>query len=115
MSPMVGILSDEDMRNLADFYWSQSTSRNNFKTDPALVAQGKKIVEEAKCNACHPPSFKGAKEVPRVSRQKYAYVVKQLKDYRDNVRTNDNGQMAPSVNGMSDEQIEALAQYLASL
>jgi cytochrome c553 len=50
-----------------------------------------------------------------VSRQKYAYVVKQLKDYRDGVRTNDNGQMAPSVKGMTDEQIEALAQYLASL
>jgi cytochrome c553 len=115
MSPMVGILSDEDMQNLADFYSSQNANRNNFKTDPALVEQGKKLVEEAKCTACHPPSFKGAKEVPRVSRQKYAYVVKQLKDYRDGVRTNDNGLMAPSAKGFSDEQIDALAQYLASL
>jgi cytochrome c553 len=115
MSPMVGILSDEDMQNLADFYSSQNANRSSFKTDPALVAQGKTIVEEAKCTACHPPTFKGAKEVPRVSRQKYAYVVKQLKDYRDGVRTNDNGLMVPSVKGLTDEQIDALAQYLASL
>jgi cytochrome c553 len=42
-------------------------------------------------------------------------VVKQLKDYRDGVRTNDNGLMVPSVKGLTDEQIDALAHYLASL
>jgi cytochrome c553 len=78
-----------------------------------LVAEGKKIVEEAKCSACHPASFKGAKEVPRLTRQKYPYLVKQLKDYRDGTRTNDDGTMAPAVKGMTDAQIEAVAQYIS--
>lgn len=115
MSPMVGILTEQDMRDLADFYSSQSATRGSFKPDPALVAQGKKIVEEAKCGACHPATFKGAKEIPRLTRQKYPYLVKQLKDYREGVRTTDNGTKAPSVKGLTDAQIEAVAQYISSL
>jgi cytochrome c553 len=115
MSPMVGILTDENMQDLADFYSSQSASRSSFKPDPALVAEGKKLVDDAKCSACHPPSFKGAREVPRLTRQKYPYLVKQLKAYRDGVRTNDDGLMVPSVKAMTDAQIEAVAQYISSL
>jgi cytochrome c553 len=61
------------------------------------------------------PGFKGAKEIPRLTRQKYPYLVKQLKDFRDGVRTTDNGTKAPSVKGLTDAQIEAVAQYISSL
>jgi cytochrome c553 len=115
MSPMVGILNDQDMRDLAEFYSSQTSTRGSFKPDPALVAEGKQIVEAAKCGACHPATFKGAKEIPRLTRQKYPYLVKQLKDFRDGVRTTDNGSKAPSVKGLTDAQIEAVAQYISSL
>jgi len=54
-------------------------------------------------------------EFPRLSRQKYPYLVKQLKDYRDGLRTNDNGVMAAAAKNLSDEQIEALAHFLTSL
>jgi len=40
---------------------------------------------------------------PRLSHQKYPYLVKQLKDYRDGLRTNDNGVMAPTAKNLSDE------------
>jgi cytochrome c553 len=115
MSPMVGILTDQDMRDLADFYSSQSSTRGSFKPDPDLVAQGKQIVADAKCGACHPATFRGAKEIPRLTRQKYPYLVKQLKDFRDGTRTTDNGTKAPSVKGLTDAQIEAVAQYIMSL
>jgi cbb3-type cytochrome c oxidase subunit III len=115
MSPMVGILSDEDMQNLADFYNYQTPARKNTNLDAALVAQGKKIAEDTQCASCHQPGYKGLKEFPRLARQKQAYLVKQLKEFRDGVRTNDNGVMAPTAKNLSDEQIEALAHYLSSL
>ena len=115
MSPMVGILTEQDTQDLGDFFSSQSAARGSFKPDPAQVAAGKKLVEEVKCTACHPPSFKGAKEVPRLTRQKYPYLVKQMKDFRDGVRTNDDGLMGPAVKGLTDEQIDAIAQYISSL
>jgi cytochrome c553 len=115
MSPSIGVLSEQDMQELAEYFSNQSLVRSTFNAEPAKVEQGKKIAQEAQCTACHQAGFKGLNEFPRVSRQKYPYIVKQLKDYRDGLRTNDNGVMAPTAKNLSDEQIEALAHYLASL
>ena len=113
MSPAVVVLSDQDMQDLADYFSEQTLIRSTAKTDPAIVEQGKKIASEAQCVACHQPNFKGLNEFPRVSRQKYPYIVKQLKDYRDGARVSDI--MGPTVKNLTNEQIEALAQYLTSL
>ncbi len=115
MSPSIVVLSDQDMRELADFYAAQSLVRSKFDADPAMVEQGKKIAQEAQCAACHQPGYKGLNEFPRLTRQKYPYIVKQLKDYRDGLRNNDNGLMAPAAKNLSDAQIEALAHYLCSI
>lgn len=113
MSPAAAVLSDQDMQELADFYAGQTLVRSTANTDPAIVEKGKKIAAEAQCAACHQPKFKGLNEFPRLSRQKYPYLVKQLKDYRDGTRVSDI--MGPTVQNMTDEQIIALAQYLTSL
>jgi cytochrome c553 len=115
MSPMVGILNDEDMRNLADFYNFQSPARKPTNVDATQAALGKKLAEELQCASCHQPGFKGLNEFPRLARQKQSYLVKQLKDFRQGSRTNDNGLMAPTVKMLTDEQIEALAHYLSGL
>jgi cytochrome c553 len=103
------------MHNLGDFYNSQTLVRRAVNVDPAIVAQGKKLAEELQCASCHQPGYKGLKEFPRLARQKQAYVAKQLREFRDGVRTNDNGVMAPTAKNLSDEQIEALSQYFSSL
>lgn len=113
MSPAAVVLSDEDMQDLADYFSGQTLVRSTAKTEPAIVERGKKIASEAQCVVCHQPNFKGLNEFPRVSRQKYPYIVKQLKDFRDGVRVSDV--MGPTVKNLTDEQIEALAQYLTSL
>ncbi len=115
MSPSIVVLSDQDMQELAEYFSAQALLRSTFNADSAKVEQGKKIAQEAQCTACHQAGFKGLNDFPRVSRQKYPYILKQLKDYRDGLRTNDNGLMAPAAKNLSDEQIEALAHYLASL
>lgn len=115
MSPSVGVLTEQDMQDLAEYFSSQSLARSNSKTDPAVVAEGKKIADAAQCVACHQPGYRGLNEFPRLSRQKYPYLVKQLKDFRDGVRTNDGGVMLPTVKDLTDAQIEALAQYLTGL
>ena len=113
MSPAVVVLSDQDMQDLAEYFSGQTLIRSTAKTDPAVVEQGKKIASEAQCVACHQPSFKGLNEFPRVSRQRYPYIVKQLKDFREGARVSEV--MGPTAKNLTDEQIEALAQYLTSL
>lgn len=115
MTPSIGVLSEPDMQELAEYFAAQSIVRSKFDADPAKVEQGRKIAQEAQCPACHQAGFKGLNDFPRLSRQKYPYIVKQLKDYRDGLRTNDNGVMTPAAKNLTDEQIEALAQYLTGL
>jgi cytochrome c553 len=115
MSPMAATLSREDMLDLADYFSSQKQKPNGFKADSAKVAQGKKIADNALCPMCHLGEFSGQNEVPRVAGQHYEYIVKQLKDFRDRRRTNDAGNMAAYTRGLTDAQIDELAQYAASL
>ena len=115
MSPMVGILNDEDMHHLADYYNFQSPARKPANVNAEQAALGKKLAEDLQCASCHQPGYKGLNEFPRLARQKQPYLAKQLKDYRDGARTNDNGVMAATAKNLSDEQIEALAHYLSSL
>jgi cytochrome c553 len=115
MSPIAATLSRDDMLALADYFSSQKPKSSPFRADSAKVAQGKKIADNALCPMCHLGGFIGQNEVPRVAGQHYEYVVKQLKDFRDHVRTNDAGNMAAYTRGLTDEQIDALAQYTTSL
>ena len=57
----------------------------------------------------------GQNEIPRVAGQHYAYVVKQLKDFKTAKRTNDAGNMASVSKTLSDQDIDDLAHYLAGL
>jgi len=115
MSPMIGFMNDQDMKDISEFFSVQSPVRGTFNADPQLVAQGKKLAQDMVCTSCHQPNFKGLKEFPRVTRQQYNYTVKQLKDFRDGVRTNDNGTMVPISKSLTDDQIKALAHYLSTL
>jgi cytochrome c553 len=88
---------------------------SNTTTNPAKVAQGRTIAADSLCTMCHLGGFSGQNEVPLVAGQQYRYVVKQLEDFRDGRRTNDAGTMQAYTKGLTDEQIDALAQFVTSL
>jgi cytochrome c553 len=53
--------------------------------------------------------------VPRAAGQHYEYTLKQLKDFKAKNRTNDAGNMTAVLRTIPDEDLEALAAYMASL
>jgi len=115
MSPMAANLSREDMQDLAAYFASQTAKPTRYPVEDAKVTEGKKIADNALCPMCHLGGFSGQNEVPRVAGQHHDYVVKQLKDFRARLRTNDAGSMTAYTQGLTDEQIEALAQYITNL
>ena len=115
MSPMAVNLSKQDMWDLATYFSEQKPKPTNYPVDGAKVTQGKKIADLALCPMCHLGGFSGQNEVPRVAGQHYEYIVKQLKDFRAKRRTNDAGNMTAYSKGLTDEQIDALAQYITNL
>jgi cytochrome c553 len=114
MSPMVGVLTEDDIHWLAKFYNGENITRQRG-IDADLAAQGKKLAAELKCASCHQKNYRGNKEVPRLSRQKRVYLVKQMEDYRDGKRTNDNGVKMPEVKNLTDDQIKVLSHYFAGM
>jgi cytochrome c553 len=115
MSPMAANLSKADMFDLAAYYAAQKPTRENSRGAPGLAARGKQVADAALCTMCHLGGFSGQNEVPRVAGQHYEYALKQLKDFKARTRTNDAGNMAAVVGTISDEDLEALAAYSASL
>jgi cytochrome c553 len=115
MTPITASLSQEDMLDLAEFFSQQKPAPLAFKPDPARVAAGAKIAASVACSMCHMGEMKGQNAVPRVAGQHPDYVIKQLKDLKNKTRTNDAGNMASVTATLSDEDIENLANYTASL
>jgi len=115
MDPFVKNLSREDMFDIAAFFAAQKPRSPEFKPDAAKAARGQKKAEETLCTMCHLGGFKGQNEIPRVAGQHYAYVVKQLQDFKHMRRTNDAGNMTSVSKTLSDQDIEDLGHYLAAL
>jgi cytochrome c553 len=115
MDPMAAPLERHDMLALADYFSKQKASPTGFKADGAKVALGKKKTDEVLCPMCHLGEFAGQNEIPRVAGQQYAYVKKQLADFKARRRTNDAGSMTSVAGTLSDDDIENLAQYIANL
>jgi cytochrome c553 len=115
MTPMAQPLTREDMLALADYFSKQKQTSTGFKADPTKVAAGKKKSDEVLCPMCHLGEFVGQNEIPRVAGQHYAYVKKQLQDFKAKRRTNDAGNMTSVAATLSDDDIENLSQYIANL
>ena len=69
------------------------------------------------CAACHAPNGAGMPaQFPRIAGQHADYTVAQLKAFRGGQRTNDPAQMMRSTAAkMSDQEIAAVAEYIAGL
>lgn len=124
MTGMVGGLSEEDMRDLAAYYADQP-QKTMGANDEDLVERGQVIYlggipdkGVAACVACHGPRGGGnpAADYPDVGGQWPQYTITQLEQFRAGERSNDPQAMMRSLAAeMSDEEIRAVAEYIAGL
>jgi cytochrome c553 len=68
----------------------------------------------AVCQICHQPGFVGALPAPRLAGQSYEYLVEQMRKFADGERTN-NADMVKLMEGLSADQRDAMAHYIAGL
>ena len=115
MSPMAANLSKKDMLDLGAYFAAQKDTNQNSKGDTSLVSKGKEVADAALCTMCHLGGFSGQNEIPKTGGQHYEYVLKQLQDFKAKRRTNDAGNMTAVLRTISDEDLAAVAAYVASL
>ena len=116
MQPIVEQLNNEDIRNLGAYYASLPPPKPEDDDDPDLSKKGAQAAAGRRCASCHTDSYAGTKGVARLAGQREEYLVKALRDYKTSVRA--GGAMAAMADvafPLSEEEIEALAHYLAHL
>src|SRR5215468_1883242 len=116
MQPIVEQLNNEDIRNLGAYFASLTPPTPPKDDNPDLSEKGKQAAVGRRCASCHTDNFAGTKAVARVAGQREEYLVKALQDYKSGVRS--GGAMAAMADvayPLSEEEIEALAHYLAHL
>src|SRR5690348_11504279 len=116
MQPIVEQLSNDDIRNLGAYFSSLTPPKAPKDDDPDLSEKGKQAAAGRRCASCHTDSYAGTKAVARIAGQREEYLVKALHDYKSSARS--GGAMAVMADvayPLSDEEITALAHYLAHL
>ena len=106
--------SDNDIRDIAA-YFSALPAPPAIPGDAAKISIGKQIAQQQYCNSCHAPQFQGQKQVSRLAGQSKDYFITQLRNIRSGTRVDMDGTMGSAARGVSDAQIDALAEYAASL
>lgn len=133
MMGLVQPLSQQDIEDLAAYFSSQSIKPGSSDSD--LLMEGKQVYRKGHikervlaCVGCH--GLKGAGnnalleplnapskiEAPRIGSQHATYIIKQLKAFKDKTRNNDVGKIMRNIaEGMTDEEINAVAEYIVTL
>ena len=107
-------LSDDDLRSMADAIAKLPPPRPvEAAADPARLERARALIQQHRCNFCHNPDFSGAQNVPRLAGQREDYLVKALREYKNNTRRGYDAAMAEVLYPISDEQILDLAYFLA--
>jgi cytochrome c553 len=107
-------LTDDELRSMADVIAKLPPPRPVEEPgDPARLDRARALIQQHRCNFCHNPDFSGAQQVPRLAGQREDYLVKALREYKDNTRRGYDPAMAEVLYDISDEQILDLAYFLA--
>ncbi len=115
MAPMVADMSRDDMMALAEYFSKQPWPNLGQKPASAAIAErAETVANSAQCSQCHLAGFLGASLVPRVSDQSFDYLLATLEAFRSGARAN-NAWMTELMKAYSDDDMKALAAYLAGL
>ncbi len=124
MLGMAAAVSDADAADIGAYYQSKAvTSTAPF--DEAKAARGRDLYNGGDlqkgipaCKACHGPQGGGnaGSGYPQVGGQYVGYTLAQLKAFKDGTRSNDERRlMRDIVEKLSDADLDALANYIASI
>lgn len=112
------LTNDQDLLDIAAYFASQKQMKGDR---PVINSFGEENFNRGNgCKSCHGVNGKGLAPndpfAPVIGGQHKAYLIKQLKDFRSNTRTNEGtGIMGMIASQLTDEQIENVASYESGL
>lgn len=115
MESLAASMSDREIDGLvAHFAKMTPVSNVTFHADATRAARGEALVKANNCAACHGEQLAGKDVFPRLAGQGYVYLRDQLARFKSGVRRDATGAMPAVAAALSDQDIEDVAQFLAS-
>jgi cytochrome c553 len=121
MNEMAKGLTEAEMAALGAFYAGQKADPH-APSDPDLAATGRYLYARgnsysgvAACATCHGARAEGSESLPRLAGQQALYLEGQLKQFNRRERSNDNAVMHAIASKLTELEVKALSEYLASL
>ncbi len=113
MSNLAKTFNLDDKIKIA-LYYSSMTMMPSGGGDPARLEEGERIFKNT-CVSCHGVDGRGQEGYARLAGQRYDYVVKMLKEFRDRTGRRTNVWMTGVAIRLNDQDISAVATYLSNL
>lgn len=110
-------MSDADLRGFADAIarLPPPPAPAVSGADPARLARGAALAQKGHCAGCHGADYAGGQQVPRVAHQREDYLRVALQGFRAGTRLGYTNAMGEALAGMTPENLDDLAHYLAYL
>ena len=116
MNQMMQGLKDDDLRSMVAYLAKLPPPEPaDGSIDPARMERARTLIKQHRCNFCHNRDYSGEHNVPRLAGQREDYLVKALREYKNNTRRGYDASMADVLYLISDEQILDLAYFLSRL
>jgi len=115
MSPMAAGMENQELNALAAYFAAQPPDPPSHKSDPQKAERAKQLTKQLNCVSCHGPALMGQQHIPRLAGQQYEYVRAQLRGFKATTRADIDGLMTSAAQPLSDEDIDAVADYVAGL
>ena len=115
MTPVAASLTNADMNDLAAYFSAQKPRPPSHKTDPANAATAQKLAEQFNCVQCHGKALLGQQHIPRLAGQQFEYLKMQLRGFKAQTRADLDGNMTSAAQALSENDIDALVDYMAGL
>jgi cytochrome c553 len=108
-------LADEQLEDLAAHFAAlpPGLAEDRGARDGVLAERGQALSQRMNCGVCHLPDYRGREQIPRLAGQREDYLLRTLREYRDNKRVGTDTSMNAVVYAVTDADLAALAHHLA--
>lgn len=106
-------VSDREIVAIAAHYAALAVRHDTSPGDPARVQKGREIAEKTRCGNCHGPDYRGQQQNPRLAGQREDFLVEAMLAYQQNRRSGGDTLMSAALYGIAEDDIRALAHFLA--
>jgi cytochrome c553 len=121
MMPQAMELTPDEMKGLGVYFQAKSASAHEIDDKDLagvgryIFSKGNKYSGVAACASCHGAQGHGTAQLPRLAGQHPQYIETQLKQFNKRERTNDNNVMHTIASKLTELEIKAVAEYIATL